>query len=347
MIACTLAMAHPLKRFCRINRPELSELPKLEINNRIIRNIFLKPIMRNHYFPGTVMDKRIAAIVLAIFFILMQKPLFAGDEKPVEELSTLVATALADNPELKSSEARWQVFRNKVAQAGSLEDPMLTLAIRNGVISDPLNFGREPMTGKVVELSQKIPFWGKRDLQGEIAAKAAESYRWSLEERKLELTRMVKESWYRIYYIDKSMGIVDGNIRILDDFITLAETRYSVNKGSQTDILKAQPGTLKASGDADYPGTAAQERTGEPQHTCIPSGRHPGREGSRFCNHAHCRFRRRSARVGLRKPAHDQGPYGPDRKGRGRTEAGEEGILPRLQHLCGVHAAGPGDGERR
>jgi outer membrane protein, heavy metal efflux system len=186
------------------------------------------------------MKTRIASIFLLIFFLLIQKTLFAADGKPVEELSTLVAAALADNPELKSSEARWQVFRNMVAQAGSLEDPMLTLAIRNGVISDPLNFGREPMTGKVIELSQKIPFWGKRDLQGEIAAKAAESYRWSLEERKLELTRMVKEAWYRIYYIDRSMGIVDGNIRILDDFINLAETKYSVNRGSQTDILKAQ-----------------------------------------------------------------------------------------------------------
>ena len=78
--------------------------------------------------------------------------------------------------------------------------------IRNGVLTDPLNFGKEPMTGKVIELSQKLPFWGKRDLKGEIAAKTAESYRWTVEERKVELARMVKEAWYRIYYIDKSTG---------------------------------------------------------------------------------------------------------------------------------------------
>jgi outer membrane protein, heavy metal efflux system len=186
------------------------------------------------------MKTRIAAIFLPLFLVFFLKPVFAGDERPVGDLSSLIATALAGNPELKASEARWRMFREKVAQAHSFDDPMLTLAIRNGVLTDPLNFGREPMTGKVIELSQKIPFWGKRDLQGEIAARAAESYHWSLEERRIELARMVKEAWYRIYYIDKSMGIVDGNIRILDDFITLAETKYSVNKGSQTDILKAQ-----------------------------------------------------------------------------------------------------------
>jgi cobalt-zinc-cadmium efflux system outer membrane protein len=164
----------------------------------------------------------------------------AGETKPVENLPQMIDAALADNPELKASEARWETYRNKIVQARSLDDPMLTLAIRNGVLTDPLNFGKEPMTGKAVELSQKIPFWGKRDLQGEIAAKTAESYRWTVEERKVELRRMVKEAWYRIYYIDKSLDIVDKNIKILDDFITLAETKYSVNQGTQTDILKAQ-----------------------------------------------------------------------------------------------------------
>jgi cobalt-zinc-cadmium efflux system outer membrane protein len=176
--------------------------------------------------------------VLILLFLPANLP--AEEVKPVEDLSGLVAIALANNPDLKASEARWEMFRNKIAQARSLDDPMLTLAIRNGVLSDPLNFGMEPMTGKVIGLSQKLPFWGKRELKGEIAAKTAESYNWTVEERKVELARMVKEAWYQIYYIDKSLDIVDKNIKILDDFITLAEIKYSVNKGEQTDVFKAQ-----------------------------------------------------------------------------------------------------------
>jgi cobalt-zinc-cadmium efflux system outer membrane protein len=164
----------------------------------------------------------------------------AKDLTSPENLNQLTEAALANNPELKASDARWEMYRNKIAQARSFDDPMLNLGIRNGVLTEPFNFGKEPMTGKVVGLSQKIPFWGKRDLRGEIAAKTAESYRWSFEERKVELRRMVKEAWYRIYYIDKSIDIVDRNIGILDDFITLAETRYSVNQGTQTDVFNAQ-----------------------------------------------------------------------------------------------------------
>jgi outer membrane protein TolC len=96
------------------------------------------------------------------------------------------------------------------------------------------------MTQKVIGISQQIPFWGKRELKGEVAAKEAESYKWQVEERKLELRRMVAEVYYRIYFTDKSMEIVGKNVKILDDFITLAETRYSVGQGAQQDIFKAQ-----------------------------------------------------------------------------------------------------------
>src|ERR1039458_697633 len=51
---------------------------------------------------------------------------------------------------------------------------------------------------------------------------------------------MVAETYYKIFFVNKSLAIVDKNIRILDDFVTLAETKYSVGKGAQQDVLKAQ-----------------------------------------------------------------------------------------------------------
>lgn len=214
-----------------------------------------------NWMPGTsAIAGTIPVLVTMLVLLFLPANLPAKEVKPVEDLPSLVTTALANNPELKASEARWEIFREKIAQARSFDDPMLTLAVRNGVISDPLNFGKEPMTGKAIELSQKLPFWGKRALRGEIAAKTAESYRWTLEERKVDLARMVKEAWYRIYYIDKSIDIVDKNIKILDDFITLAETKYSVNQGTQTDVFKAQ---VERSKLQDMRITLEQQRTSQ------------------------------------------------------------------------------------
>ncbi|KKU13741.1 MAG: Outer membrane efflux protein, partial [Parcubacteria group bacterium GW2011_GWC2_45_7] len=61
----------------------------------------------------------------------------------------------------------------------------------------------------------QLPFWGKRAIKQEIAQYEADSYRWSIEERRLELKRMVKETYYQIYSVDKSLEIINKNLRII------------------------------------------------------------------------------------------------------------------------------------
>jgi cobalt-zinc-cadmium efflux system outer membrane protein len=190
--------------------------------------------------PACFLRPYLAAALILLLFLLSTGLAMAEKGQTSETLSQVVVAALVNNPELKASDARWQMYRNKIAQARSFDDPMLNLAIRNGVLTEPFNFNKDPMTQKAVGISQQIPFWGKRQLRGEIAAKTAESYQWSFEERRVELRRLVKEVWYQIYFIDKSIDIVDRNIGILDDFISLAETKYSVNQGTQTDVFNAQ-----------------------------------------------------------------------------------------------------------
>lgn len=92
----------------------------------------------------------------------------------------------------------------------------------------------------MIGISQQLPFWGKRDLKAEVASREAEALKWQVAERKLELARMVKETWYQIFLTDKELQIVEKNIRIMDDFIALAETKYSVGQGAQQDVFKAQ-----------------------------------------------------------------------------------------------------------
>ena len=157
-----------------------------------------------------------------------------------EMLPILIEAALANNPELKSSQARWQMYTSKAKQAGTLDDPMIMFKLQNLLAREPFSFGgKDPQTAKVVGISQQLPFWGKRAIKEEIARYEAESYKWAVEERKLELARMVKETWYQIYAVDKALDVIDKNARIAADFVTIAESRYSVGQGVQQDIFKA------------------------------------------------------------------------------------------------------------
>lgn len=171
--------------------------------------------------------------------IISAGPVFADQPKPVENLPALVNAALANNPELKSSQARWKMFAAKAKQASSLEDPMFMFKLQNMLAREPFVFNKDPQSAKVIGISQQIPFWGKRAIKQEIADYEGQSYQWANEERKLELTRMVKETYYQLWAVDKSLEIVVKNLNLLGDFVTIAESKYSVGQGVQQDIYKA------------------------------------------------------------------------------------------------------------
>jgi outer membrane protein TolC len=185
------------------------------------------------------MKNQFALSVLMLISLLPAMVWSQEVKQPAEELAGLVAASIANNPELKSSQARWQMFANKARQASALEDPMFMFKLQNMLAREPFVFNKDPQSAKVIGISQQLPFWGKRALKQEVARYDAESYKWGVEERKLELARMVKETYYQIWAVDKELEIVDKNLRIMADFVTIAESKYSVGQGVQQDIFKA------------------------------------------------------------------------------------------------------------
>src|SRR3972149_7440472 len=79
-------------------------------------------------------------------------------------LGTLVAEALQNNPELRAAAKEIEAANQRVRPAGALEDPMLEAGFINLPI-ESLRFNREDMTMKMLGLSQKLPYPGKRALR--------------------------------------------------------------------------------------------------------------------------------------------------------------------------------------
>jgi outer membrane protein TolC len=179
---------------------------------------------------------------LALLTLLLLSPSVSRAEQgalPAEDLPTLLSMALANNPELKSSGSRWQMFASKIKQASALEDPMVMLKLQNMMVREPFVYNKDPQSAKVIGISQQLPFWGKRALREKVAINEAESYKWAFEERKLEMMRMVKESYYQLWAVDKGLATIDNNLKLLTNFVKIAELKYSVAQGVQQDIYKA------------------------------------------------------------------------------------------------------------
>ncbi len=153
--------------------------------------------------------------VFFLLFLLLSclPPVSAVAAEPVRadpeaDLQRLIDQALANNPEINASEEQWRMAVHRADQAGVLADPMLMLEVQNGLVRDPLDLNRDPGTATVIGLSQTVPFFGKRGLQRQGAERAAEVERWQVEERRIALRRMVKETWYRISAVDRAIDVV-------------------------------------------------------------------------------------------------------------------------------------------
>ncbi|MCK5076268.1 MAG: TolC family protein [Calditrichia bacterium] len=183
--------------------------------------------------------KYLSILISFILLVLSHTNLFSQTEQPVLELEQLVVEGIEKNPVLNASMNEFQAAKAKIPQAGSLPDPTLSFNLMNIPINS-FELDQEAMTGKQLAFMQPFPFPGKLGLKEKIAEEAAKTAKYQYEENKIQLINQIKQIYYSLYYFDHAIEITTKNKTILYEFVKIAETRYSVGKGIQQDVLKAQ-----------------------------------------------------------------------------------------------------------
>ena len=163
----------------------------------------------------------------------------ASNSHNVTLLSSLIAEALENNPEIRAAQQEREAARQRISPAEALDDPMLEA----GVINAPLAsspFNREDMTMKMIGLSQRLPFPGKRGLRKDVASKDAEAIDHGYQETVNRVVHDLKTNYFDLGLTIEMIKLVEKNKRTLEHFLRIAEERYQVGQGSQADVLKAQ-----------------------------------------------------------------------------------------------------------
>ena len=150
-----------------------------------------------------------------------------------------VQIALEANSRLLTLNAEAEAMAFAPSQVGALPDPMLSFNAMN-LPTDTFDLDQEPMTQLQLMLSQKFPFPGKRQLRREVAETMVGVSQKQTDEYRDVLTGKVREAWWRLFSVDRSLQIVDSNKRLLRDFVEIAKTKYAVGKGLQQDVLLAE-----------------------------------------------------------------------------------------------------------
>ena len=185
------------------------------------------------------MKKEKIFFLIFLISVFLFSPLINAEELPILKLDELVDEALKNNPEIKVFENRFKALSQRPSQESTLEDPKLSLGVTN-LPTDEFNFNTESMTQKEIAISQLFPFPGKLRLKGEIAKKEADASEKEYYDKRNEITERVKTAYYELFFIYKSIEITENNKGLLEQFVKIAESKYSVGQGIQQDILKAQ-----------------------------------------------------------------------------------------------------------
>ncbi len=164
----------------------------------------------------------------------------SAQETPFKSvLHGFIETALKNNPAIKEFQHRIKAAEEVPSQVSSLDDPILEFQLKNMPV-DTFDLSQEPATQKQFTLSQKLPYPGKLGLKAEIAGKNITITRQDLEEARLTITRDVKRAFYELCFVLAVTNITQENKTLLEQFVTIAGSKYSVGKGLQQDVLKAQ-----------------------------------------------------------------------------------------------------------
>ncbi|MFA5915036.1 MAG: TolC family protein [Burkholderiales bacterium] len=163
----------------------------------------------------------------------------SADTAAAQPLGALVAEALQNNPELRAAAKEAEAAEQRVRPAGALEDPMLELGFLN-LPTQPLRFNREDMTMKMLGLSQKLPYPGKRALREQVAARDAQTLKYGLGETSNRVVREVKIAYFDLALTDATVRLLKSNRQILEQFLRIAESRYAVGQAAQAEVLRAQ-----------------------------------------------------------------------------------------------------------
>lgn len=179
----------------------------------------------------------ITLVLAAAFPVLAQE---RATSSPMS-LSTLLAEAEANNPQISAADHEVRAARQLAPQVTTLPDPKLTY--QQFSVGSPKPFAGYTNSDFAyigVGASQELPYPGKLRLRGQVADRDADTKQAEVGVTKVGIADAVKADYLQLAYLQQTLGILRQNEAILGQLIQDAIAHYQVGQGMQQDVLKAQ-----------------------------------------------------------------------------------------------------------
>lgn len=151
------------------------------------------------------------------------------------DLADLIRVALNDNPSLQQVIHEHAAALEQIPQVTALPEPRLDFRYYVNAIETrvgPQRYG--------VGITQPLPWFGKLQLQGVAASQAAMAAAERIGSVRNKVISDVASAWFELYYLAKSIAIVEANRDLLVNLEQVARTRYGTGSADHADIIRAQ-----------------------------------------------------------------------------------------------------------
>ena len=165
----------------------------------------------------------------------------ASAAAPVSSLASLIDEAQRNNPEIRAMTHAYQAAGQMTKSAGALPDT--EVMVQHLSVGSPRPFaGYTNSDFAYIGLgaSQELPWPGKRKLRSEAAGLQADTMHAQADALSRTVIEQVKITYFKLAYLQETLGIIERDDKLLGDLEQIAESRYRVGKGNQQEVLKAQ-----------------------------------------------------------------------------------------------------------
>jgi outer membrane protein TolC len=136
---------------------------------------------------------------------------------------------------------------DKIGGAGGWDDPMLMIGVAN--LPTSFDFRSDPMTMKMVGVSQSIPLAGQRGQVAKAARYEAEVATHDRRSVQLNLIAAAKRAYHNFYFKVKALENIKSQRELMVQAVDAARTLQITNQGSAAELIAARAAVWRLEAD--------------------------------------------------------------------------------------------------
>lgn len=156
-----------------------------------------------------------------------------------ESLQDLITEATKVSPKIKMLQSKFNVAKSNIEIGTNLPDPVLTLGLAN-MPTNTFSFKQEPMTGKIVGLSQAIPFPGALSSASDVKSVDTLIINQEISDLRNKIRKDISDLYYSLQVIREEIRLSNESIKLLNQISNVVKRKYEVGNASLQNIIQVE-----------------------------------------------------------------------------------------------------------